>query len=78
MAAAVQTAGGKKVSRRGIFVARGKNTGGTGSLMKSLEKLDQEDDDGAGAEGNEEDGEGVQNDKTVVTALTRLENDSEY
>ena len=78
LAAAVQTAGGKKVSRRGIFVARGKNTGGTGSLMKSLEKLDQEDGDGAGAEGNDEDGEGVQNDKTVVTALTRLENDSEY
>ena len=76
LAAAVQTAGGKKVSRRGIFVARGKNTGGTGSLMRSLEKLDQtEDDDAVAGEDGEED---VQNDKTVVTALTRLENDSEY
>lgn len=78
LAAAVQTAGGKQVSRRGLFVARGKNTGGTGSLMRSLEKLDGENEDAGGEEVNEEDGEGVQNDKTVVTALTRLENDSEY
>ena len=70
LAAAVQTAGGKEVSRRGLFVARGKNTGGTGSLMRSLEKLDGENEDVV-EEDKEEDGEGAQNDKNIWEADVR-------
>ena len=94
LAAAVQTLdSANRPSRRGLFVARGKNTGGTGSLMRSLERLDAGADDGAGGDnaqegergdgrngkgkgGNEkEEGGAAEKDKTVVTALTRLEND---
>ena len=90
LAAAVQTAGGQEPSRRGIFVARGKNTGGTGSLMRSLEPSDNglnangDDNADKGTNGEivsaktaEREGRRMEKDKTVVTALTRLENDSE-
>ena len=79
LAAIVQKASGKKPSRRGSFVARGRNTGATGSLMKTLERTDTATVGGA----DEEEGEGgsaqqqmEHADRTVVTALTRLENDS--
>ena len=79
LAAIVQKASGKKPSRRGSFVARGRNTGATGSLMKTLERTDAATVGG----GDEEEGEGgsaqqqmEHADRTVVTALTRLENDS--
>mmetsp|Transcript_10503 Transcript_10503/g.23547 ORF Transcript_10503/g.23547 Transcript_10503/m.23547 type:complete len:640 (+) Transcript_10503:193-2112(+) len=77
LAAIVQKASGKRPSRRGSFVARGRNTGATGSLMKTLERTDTAG--GNDDEGGVEDGGAWQqmreNDRTVVTALTRLEND---
>ena len=86
LAAAVQTAGGQEPSRRGIFVARGKNTGGTGSLMRSLEPNGDQNDDNnnnnaagiVSAKTAEREGRRMEKDKTVVTALARLEKDSEF